>query len=61
MDKNRLKKCKCCGLKIDRDTNGSRNIYKVYVQSLVWKPDWRASNAIKMYNKTNNTINNYIK
>ena len=26
-DKKRMKTCKCCGLKIDRDTNGSRNIY----------------------------------
>ena len=26
-DKKRTKNCPCCGIKIDRDVNGSRNIY----------------------------------
>lgn len=39
-DKNRLKTCPNCQLKIDRDVNGSRNIYIKCISSQVWcKPD----------------------
>jgi len=38
-DNNRTKSCTCCGLKIDRDTNGSRNIY---LKSICSKPGMKA-------------------
>ncbi len=41
-DKNRTKSCKCCGLKIDRDTNGSRNIY---LKSICSMPGMKARQA----------------
>jgi putative transposase len=64
-DKNRTKSCKCCGLKIDRDTNGSRNIY---IKSICSKPGMKArlasllmpNNCVKVLN-TYNIIHNNTK
>ena len=38
-DKKRINKCECCGLKIDRDTIGSR---KIYIKSICSMPGMKA-------------------
>lgn len=48
-DNKRIKKCPCCGLKIDRDTNGSRNIY---IKSLSSMPGMKTRLAILQCQKT---------
>jgi len=46
---NRTKKCKCCGLKIDRDMNGSRNIY---IKSICSMPGMKTRLVNLQHHKT---------
>ena len=64
-DNKRTKSCVCCGLKIDRDTNGSRNIYLKSVCSMPGVKARLASlpmpyNCMKL-TKTYNIIQNNTK
>lgn len=64
-DNKRIKNCVCCGLKIDRDTNGSRNIYLKSICSISGMKARLASlpmpyNCVKL-TKTYNIIQNNTK